>query len=63
MFGIGIQELLIVLVIVLLLFGGKQLPELSKSIGEAIRELRKGFTGEDSMEPSRLSDKKKPAKH
>jgi len=41
-------ELVIILLIVLLLFGGKKLPELSKSIGESLRELKKGLNGEDS---------------
>ncbi|CAN5278930.1 twin-arginine translocase TatA/TatE family subunit [soil metagenome] len=45
MFDIGAPELILILVIVLVLFGGKKLPELSKSIGEAIRELRKGLQG------------------
>jgi len=39
-------ELLIILIIVLLLFGSKKLPELSKSIGESIKELKKGL-GDD----------------
>ena len=38
-------ELLIILAIILLLFGGKKLPELSKSLGESMRELRKGING------------------
>jgi sec-independent protein translocase protein TatA len=41
-------ELVIILLIVLLLFGGKKLPELSKSVGESLRELKKGLNGEDS---------------
>jgi sec-independent protein translocase protein TatA len=45
--GIGAPELLIVLAIILLLFGGKKLPELFKSAGSSVRELRKGLSGED----------------
>lgn len=41
----GMPELLIILAIVLLLFGGKKLPELSRSLGESMRELRKGVSG------------------
>jgi sec-independent protein translocase protein TatA len=36
-------HLLIVLVIVLLLFGGKRIPELAKGLGTGVREFRKGF--------------------
>lgn len=48
--NLGTPELIIILVIVLLLFGSKKLPELTKSIGSSIRELR------DSMSSS--GDKK-----
>ncbi len=44
MFGFGVQELILVLVILLLLFGGKKLPELSRSIGQSLKEIRKGFS-------------------
>ena len=40
--NLGAPELLIVLVIVLLLFGGAKLPKLAKSLGEAQREFKKG---------------------
>lgn len=46
MFDIGLPELIIVLVILLLLFGAKQLPKLSRSLGQSARELRDGFSGE-----------------
>lgn len=53
MFGLGTQELLLIFAIVLLLFGGKKLPELSRSMGQAIKELRKGFTDDTSDKDSK----------
>ena len=41
--GLGGSELIIILVIVLVLFGGARLPKLAKSIGEAQKEFKKGF--------------------
>lgn len=41
MFGIGIQEMLIILVVVLIVFGPKRLPDLAKSLGKGIAEFRK----------------------
>jgi sec-independent protein translocase protein TatA len=40
-FDIGTPELVLILAIALLLFGGKKLPELSKSIGQSIAEIKK----------------------
>lgn len=59
MFGIGIEELIVILVIVLLLFGGKKLPELSKGMGEAIKNLRHGFT--DDLKTADKKESKKKA--
>ncbi len=39
---LGTWEILIILVVVLLLFGARRLPELAKSIGQSVREFRKG---------------------
>lgn len=44
MFNLGTTELLIILGILLLLFGAKKLPELSKGIGQSLKEVRKGLT-------------------
>ncbi len=53
MLGAKTEELLIVFLIILLLFGAKKLPELSRSIGQSVREVRKGFSegfGEEEKE-------------
>ncbi len=44
---LGMQELLIVLGIVLLLFGGTRLPQLAKGLGTSIREFKRGAAGLD----------------
>lgn len=40
MFGMGIQELLVVLLIILLLFGAKRLPDIARALGKAVREIK-----------------------
>lgn len=51
MFG-KTEDLIIVLVIILLLFGAKKLPELARSIGQAAKEVRKGFSDDDKSNKS-----------
>jgi sec-independent protein translocase protein TatA len=49
MFGLGAKELVILGAILVLLFGAKKIPELARSIGEAVRHIRGGFSdGEKS---------------
>ena len=58
MYGIGIPELIIVLVLALLVFGGGKLPELGRGLGKAIKELKaasKGLTGGGSSTHDRQS--------
>ena len=46
-FGIGAPELLIVLVIVLIIFGPKKLPQLGRSLGGGLREFKNSVGGKD----------------
>jgi sec-independent protein translocase protein TatA len=54
-FGIGLPEILIFLVVVLLLFGAKRVPEIGRSVGKGMREFKDAVTGRDDDErPPRL---------
>ncbi|MBR3858834.1 MAG: twin-arginine translocase TatA/TatE family subunit [Bacteroidaceae bacterium] len=50
MFGIGFQEIIIIALIVLLLFGGKKIPELMKGLGKGVRSFKDGMNGTDQDE-------------
>lgn len=51
--GFDAPELIIILAIVLLLFGGKKLPELSRSLGNSMKELRKGLNDDGKNDKPR----------
>lgn len=52
MFGVGFQEILLVLLILVLVFGASRIPELGRGLGEGIKNFKKGMKGEE--------DEKKP---
>ena len=54
----GGTELIIALVIILLLFGAKRIPELAKGLGSGVREFRKGTRGDYEVEEEREEAKK-----
>ena len=63
MFGIGMPELLIILVIILIIFGAGKLPEIGGAIGKGIKNFKKSFQDQDDVEnsedPRKINDDKK----
>ncbi len=48
MFGIGTKEIIIIAVVIVLLFGARKIPELTRGIVEAMRHLRDAFKGDEA---------------
>ncbi len=63
MFGIGTQELIFIFLGLLLLFGGKKLPELARGLGKGIREFKKATTEiEEDLKMDELDDNSSKSK-
>jgi sec-independent protein translocase protein TatA len=63
-FGLGGPELMIILVIILLLFGGAKLPSLAKGLGQSVREFKKASKDDaDDDEDGKAEEKNKPGKN
>lgn len=62
MFGLGLQEILVIAFIILLLFGGKKIPEMMKGLGKGVKNFKDGMDGKDSLtesaEPEKIENKK-----
>ena len=43
LFGVGMQEILVIALIILLLFGGKKIPELMKGLGKGVKSFKEGM--------------------
>lgn len=59
MFGIGMPELIIILVIILIIFGVGKLPEIGGGMGKAIRNFRDSSKEAEKNEPEKLEEDKK----
>jgi sec-independent protein translocase protein TatA len=53
----GGWEILLIVLALLLLFGGRKIPELMKGLGKGIREFKTGVKGDDQSEEKKSSDK------
>ncbi|MBI4684120.1 MAG: twin-arginine translocase subunit TatB [Nitrospirae bacterium] len=60
MFDIGIQELIVIFVVALLVFGPKRLPELGKTLGKGMAEIKRAMYNIKEQMDSELKDIKKP---
>ncbi|PJZ55202.1 Sec-independent protein translocase subunit TatA/TatB [Leptospira adleri] len=58
--SLGWTEILLILFIALLLFGGKRLPSLAKDLGDGIRSFRKSLTGESDEPSQQISQEQAP---
>lgn len=61
-FGMGLPELLVILAVILLIFGPKNLPKLGSALGKTVKNLRDGMGGEkDDAEEAEAAVADKPA--
>jgi len=56
MFGLGAQELLLILLIALFFFGGEKLPDIAKGLGQGLREFKRASEG-------KMDDEDQPTEH
>jgi sec-independent protein translocase protein TatA len=54
-------EILVILLVAVLLFGGKKIPELAKGLGEGIRNFKESLKGPEEPPPTQRPDDKKQA--
>lgn len=60
MFGLGAQELLLILLIVILLFGAKKIPEIARGLGKSVAEFKKGARDLDEEIKKDDTEKRQP---
>ncbi len=58
MFGIGMQELIIILIIVLIIFGAGKLPEIGAGLGKAIKNFKSATSESEKKTPEKIDENK-----
>ena len=61
MFGLGLSEVLVIALVILLLFGGKKIPELMKGLGKGVKSFKDGVNGIEDDLNGEADDKHDPA--
>jgi sec-independent protein translocase protein TatA len=59
MFGLGFQEILVIALIILLLFGGKKIPELMRGLGKGVKSFKEGMNEVTDLKEEVEKDEKK----
>ena len=62
MFGIGMPELIIILVIILIIFGAGKLPEIGAGIGKGIKNFKKATTEVENEQTKKIEEEEEPEK-
>ncbi len=62
MFGLGTQEILVIALIILLLFGGKKIPELMKGLGKGVKSFKEGLNSIEDDKNEKKEEKKEDLK-
>ena len=61
--GLGFQEIIVIALVILLLFGGKKIPEMMKGLGKGVRSLKEGMKEEDKeVKSEAIKDEEKSEK-
>lgn len=57
--GLGMQEILLILLVVLIFFGGKKIPEMMRGLGQGVRSFKEGMEGSSDKKAEETADKEK----